>query len=366
MAITTIPGRGFYLPAPNPIWNAPTFASQLGMSVANAKIAWVFAAPKTGNIAALAWRTTAVSVAGTLDLRLETVDTTTGAPTGTLVGTNTNVSLAIVGGNANSQIVSTLTATAAVTLGQMVAWVPTNPPSSPANLSAGGLSMPGGSTNMPYGLTFNGTSWTKVPTAWPLIGCQYDDGNWYPIDGALFPGTALTATNFSNSSTPDCRGLRFKLPVPVRVCGAWVSIDLDGDCHVRLVTTAYNQGAGTGILATASLDANVRGTSGGSVYFVTFDSAADLAKDTYYRLIVEPSSGTNLSVYDITLATLAQLGGIAGGGVDFHLTTAKDPTGDGDWTNYDSGTFRSPYMGLQIDGVDGATSGGGGSFPFIG
>lgn len=360
-----IPGGGVYLPAPLPL-QATSINSQLGMSAANSRIAWIFAAPKTGNLATIAWRTTNVSVGGTLDLRLETVDTTTGNPSGALVDTNTNVSLAIVGGNANSQIVSTLTAAAAVTRGQLLAWVPTNPAVSPANMSGGGLALPGGSTNVPYGATYNGTSWTKIATSWPLIGCQYDDGTWYPIDGALFPTSAASigTTAFSSSSTPDCRGLRFQLPMPARVRGAWVTIDLDGDCNVRLVTTAYDQAGGTGILATASLDANVRGTAAGTVYYVTFDASVDLSANTYYRLIVEPTTTTNLTVYDCSVATLAQLAGFAGG-VDFHLTTAKDPTGDGDWTNYNSGTFRNPYMGLHIEGVDGVTSGGG-SFPFVG
>ena len=43
------------------------------------------------------------------------------------------------------------------------------------------------------------------------------------------------------------------------------------------------------------------------------------------------------------------------------FTTAKDPTGNGDWTNYNSGTFRHPIgLGLIVGGFDtGAASGGG-------
>lgn len=367
MAMTTLPGGGVYVPAPTPTLAAVAVSSAISMSANNSKIGWVFRAPRTGNLAAVGWRTTAVSVGGTIDLRLETVDDTTGSPSGTLVDTNTNVSLAITTGEANTLITSTLTAAAAVTAGDVIAWVPTNPGASPANLSAAGLTLPGGNCNFPYLLQHNGTSWTKISTAVPLLMVQYDDGIWYPVTGALPPATPVNTTAFSTSSTPDVRGLRFQLPVAVRVTGAWVSMDLDGDCAVRLVSTAYNQGAGTGILATATLDANVRGPNSATIYYVTFDTPVDLAASTYYRLIVEPTTTTNLSVYDASVASAAQLAAFAGG-ADFHLTTAKDPTGDGDWTNYNSGTFRNPYMGVLFDAVD--VGGGGGStptaFPFIG
>jgi uncharacterized RmlC-like cupin family protein len=361
MAMTTIPGGGVYLPAPIPALAAPAVASSISMSANNSKLGWVFAAPRTGNLAAVGWRTTAVGANGTLDLRLETVDDTTGTPSGTLVGANTNVALAITTGMANTLFTSTLTAAAAVTAGQLIAWVPTNPGASPANVSAAGLSLPGGNYNFPYLLQHNGASWTKIPSATPLLMVQYDDGIWYPVDGALPPATPITTTTFSTSSTPDVRGLRFQLPLAVRAIGAWVSMDLDGDCAVRLVTTAYNQGAGTGILATVTLDANVRGPSSGAIYYVTFNTPVDLSASTYYRLIVEPTTTTNLTVYDGAVASAAQLDAFAGG-ANFHLTTAKDPTGDGDWTNYDSGTFRNPYMGLQFDAVDVTGGGGGGGF----
>jgi len=62
---------------------------------------------------------------------------------------------------------------------------------------------------------------------------------------------------------------------------------------------------------------------------------------------------------DWNLPSLAAMDAHAGGRL-FHLTTAKDPTGDGDWTNYNSGTFRKFFGGLVLDGFDdGAGSGGG-------
>jgi hypothetical protein len=365
MAIQDIPD-GLLLPSLYYGAAVPVTITKMSLSVANARGAHIFQVPRTGNIASVIWRTGGVTTGATLDMRIETVDLLTGDPTGTLVNANANVSRVLLATDDNLVFTETLTAVAAVTKGQLIAFVIVNPAASFGNFQIAGYSYATISPGFPYQDLYGGASWVASSANFQAITLLYDDGVCAIPKGGLITPTTITNTTFNSGSTPDVRGLRFQLPYSVRVTGAWLNMDLDGDCKVMLVTTAYNQGAGTGILATATLDKDTRGLLNGMLIFVTFDNSVTLTAATNYRLVVEPTSVTSLTVYDVSVASLAMLDAMSGGS-NFHLTTAKDPTVDGDWTNYNSGTFRSPFMGLIIDGIDnagGAASGG--SYAFTG
>lgn len=366
MAIQTIPGR-FYLPSLYWGANVPVTASALSMSAINAKMAMIFHAPKTGNIASIMWRTGTVTTGGTIDARLETMDLTTGDPSGTLVGTNTNVSVVVNAADDNIVFTTTLTAAAAVTKSQLMAFVLVNPGAAQANMSVIGYSTGGVITSFPYHDLHNGTGYTPGTTNIKAMSLIYDDGSVETPLGYLPVLTAITSTVFAGGNNPNVRGLRFQFPISIRVTGIWVNLDPDGDTKLSLVTTAYNKGAGTGILASVTLDKDTRGTTAGSLMMATFDSAVTLSAATNYRLIVEPPVGFNATVYDVSFQSLDLLNNWSGGS-DFHLTTANNPTADGDWTNYNSGTFRMPFMGLIVDGIDvsGGAAATGGSYAFTG
>jgi hypothetical protein len=85
------------------------------------------------------------------------------------------------------------------------------------------------------------------------------------------------------------------------------------------------------------------------MYF-PFTESVVISANTWYRLIVEATTAGNVSLFDFDLYEQNAL--LAYGGLDFHLTTAKDPVGDGSWTNYDSGTPRVPFLWPVFDGVD--------------
>lgn len=366
MAIQDIIG-GICIPSPWPGNVPPVITNKGTISVANGKLALIFHAPRTGNIEAVTWRTATVTTGATIDVRLETVDTTTGDPTGTLVSTNSNVSVVVNSADDNVVFTSTFTAAGAVTAGQLVAVVFVNPGASFGSIAFAGFTWTSGTTAIPYSSAYGGASWAKAIAHIQMLSLLYDDGEYSTPFGGYAPPTLINSTAFNTTSTPDVRGLRFQFPISVRVIGAWFACDLDGDCKVMIVNTAYNQGAGTGILATVTLDANQRGSTVSNVHFVIFDTPVTLSANTNYRLVIEPTTTTSVTFLDMTVASLALLGGIPGG-ANFHLTTAKDPTADGDWTNYNSGTFASPFMGLIIDGIDSSGGGSptGGSYAFTG
>ena len=362
MALQAIRG-GVYLP--RPISSAAS--GNITVDANSEKAACILQAPKTGTIAKIAWRTGTVTLGDTMDVRLETVDASAfpAVPSGTLWDTNTNGSQIVLLTDDNTWFTTTLTAGASVTKGDKLAVVISLPGSAVGNMQIN-QRQDAVLSGIPYGLPFT-TAWGSA--SFPLaMALEYDDGSYEPLE--LLPATTLTSTSFNNTSTPDSIGLRFKVPFPCRVTGAWFLGDTDGDFDVKLVNTSYNQGAGTGILASLSMDKDIRRLDATGVYSVYFTATAELAANTFYRMVIEPSSATNLAVQDIAVNSLALLDTMPGG-QNFHRTTAKDPTGDGSWTNYNNVTdgFRYPLMGLIIDGFAddaGVGGGGGGAFTWAG
>lgn len=343
-------------PATGLMCNAtPAFSStSIIIDAANEQIELLFRAPRTGTITKVGWATRTVTTGATVDVRLETV--AAGVASGTLKGTNTNVSQIVADGDDNVAFLCTLTAGASVTRGDKLALVIKNPAASYGTIQIASFS--NAMLNSPHiaqaGARLAGT---------PMLWVEYSDAPTHvPIIGTFPAKDTIAATGVSTSSTPDVMGVHFQLASPRTVRGAFINADLDGTANVRVVTSAYHQANGTGIIATAALDAEDDGLSTSrTLLYVEFVENPLLSSDTWYRFVVEPSSTTALTVYDFNVYSAEVLACVAN---NWHLTTAKDPTVDGDWTNYNSGTFRVPFMWLVFDGIDQAAGGGG--FPILG
>jgi hypothetical protein len=75
----------------------------------------------------------------------------------------------------------------------------------------------------------------------------------------------------------------------------------------------------------------------------------EVAKDVYYRIVIKPTTGTNVTIYDYDVETAAIMDA-APGGQDFHYTSANTvtPSGEGDWTNT---VTKRPFLNIIIDGL---------------
>lgn len=354
MAIVEIP-KTYFPRIPSSTIGAPGFATALVLDAGDETATMIVEAPKTGNIDAIYFGTRNVTTGATVDVRVETLDRTTtpAVNSGTLWGTNTNGAQVIADGDDNTGFTTVLTAVAAVTRGDPIAVVIKNPAVSPGNMQLAILSDGKDELEFPYFL-LNGVSSSGGAV---VLGLRYDDGSFYPITGA-YPISAITTTTYSSASTPDTIGQRFQFAAPVRVCGFWTWADFDGDLTVKLVSSDYHQANNTATLKVEkTINNEDRRSNGAFVQEFLFPTDVDLTAATNYRLIFEPG-GTNITIYDMTFDSLAIMAGRDGGSA-FHLTTAKDPTGDGDWTNYNSGTFRKLFGGLILCGVDDGAGAGG-------
>lgn len=321
--------------------------ASLTVDAAGDSAALIFQSPFTGNLRKIHFRTSTVSFGDDVDVRVETVDPATGDPTGTLVGTNTNGTVTIASTDDNVIKTATLTADASLTRGTVYAIVIVLA-SSAGTMQFATFDVDGSGHDFPYSDAFVAAAWSKNVRR--LI-CAIEDsaGVFHHLVGVHFTET-FTQRSYNNTSTPDVWGVRFRVPFSCKVDGFWANFDLDGDATVKLYDSD-----GVSVLASFAMDTNIRFGTAVGIKRGLF-AEVTLLKDTYYYLGIEPSSGTNIAV--ITGGIPNALGvaamGAWPGGADFHVASAKDPTGTGSWTHYNNttdGMFMA-WMGLSISALD--------------
>ena len=339
--------QGMLFPEPAAMAGAQSSNNFL-IDAASEAVAFIFQAPKTGSIDAIGFCTGTVTTGATVDVRLETVSTTTGDPTGTLVGTTTNGAQVILGTDDNIYFLTVLTLAASVTKGDILAAVIVNPAVSVGNLNI--ISYGDGvGSNFPYCDHFT-AAWAKTASA-PLVTIRYNDGSYAHMPNSYGMSTTVTlssnAVQFNSSSTPDEIGMIFQFPFACAVDGCWVWLDLDNAADIVLYDSD-----GTTALATVSADPDIRSTAAAGVFYFEFTSAITLTKDTNYRIVVKPTTTSNVTLQYFEVGTAAAMDAHPGG-QELHYTTRADA---GSWTET---TTRRPFMGLKISSLDdGAGSGG--------
>jgi len=340
---------------PHPIYAAAALlTSVITLDAANEKAAFIFRAPKTGDIAKLCFSTRAVVTGATVDVRLETVDVATGFPTGTLQGTNTNGSQVIQDADDNKWFATPLTSNANVTKGDLLAFVIAAPDSGTFDIDVVVIGDDYGA--FPYVCSYTG-SWAKSSIAKPSFALEYSDGSYPYIPGVTPHYSSTVLQTYNNTDTPDIYGLRFKAPFSARISGFWVWADLDANADIKLIS------GGSTTELSLSIDSDVwAGNDGRGAGRYSFDSDFILVKDTYYRLVLEPTTSTDISLYKYRFddTTSPNIMSAVFGGGNCHMTSAKSPSVEGDWTNT---TNELPMMGVFLDQFDDGAGGGGGRRP---
>lgn len=213
MALQTIPG---FIPIPRHYAHLPTGLSNMLIDAADEEAAAVFYVGKTGTISKVGFLTGTVTTGATVKAALKTVDLANGDPTGTLLAVGSEVSVVIADADDDKWFLETLDTAVAVTKGDLIAMSIINPSASFGNINIRNLRFD--RTDFPYQDLFTGT-WTKGDRK-PCFALEYSDGS-YAVQLGLWPVTSTPTPTFNNGTTPDERGLKFRLPFPVRVTGVW-------------------------------------------------------------------------------------------------------------------------------------------------
>ncbi len=307
------------------------------MDAAGEELGQVIMLPKSGNISKVGIRTSNVTVADSLFLSLETVNPANGEPTGTDYGGSTGIDLGVVA--ANTLYEGTLAVAATAVLGDIVAVV-----ASWTSYVAGDLRISIGDSGSSFGyVSLNAGGWVH-DDQFPMVTIGYDDGTY--VDVGALPNAPLL-TNFNSTDTPDEIGNVFTLPLGGQCVGMWVDIDADNAADLILYT-------GTTPTATVSLDPDVRGSTAGG-YSCVYFAAETLLADTEYRVIVKPTTGSDVTAYRIELGSAPMMDSLPAG-TAMYRTGRTDAAGS--WTDVDDERI---LCGPILDGFE-AGAGGGGAY----
>ena len=204
-----------------------------------------------------------------------------------------------------------------------------------------------GLTHFPYQDQSVGGTWTKrrEPIA---VALKYNDGTYAFTGGQVSVGTVTTVRLYNTGTAINQRGIRFTVPAPIGVGGAWVRVSGVGDWTLVL----YDQN--TAVLASVANDKDVD-TSGSSPggHFVWISSDIALSANTVYRLIASPTSATSFTTYDVSVSSNAILGALETGITWYHTERSAGTT---TWTD---DTARVDLMGLLVTQVDDGAGGTG-------
>lgn len=358
MAITAFPQ--IWLPASPGVTNGNLAFSAITLNASGDRLGFVIQCPKAGTLDWFEYCLSTVANNPDNGMRssFQTVDAATGNPDGTqsqfrdITGTFTSNTWKVPPGvmtDDGTDVGVKRTVVAGEMLACVIDFVSFTASDS---ISFATLSVNSGGqqivTNQYVADASTGT-YAKSTTTLPILALKYSDGTYAEFDVPIWPLLTLNARTFNNASTPDERALRFQVPLPCRCAGAWIRMDLDNAADVVLYDAASS------VLATASLDPDIRSVNGG-VPFKVLWTAVDLAASTTYRLAIKPTTGSSIITYDFDVNAAALMACVSGG-AGFYGSTRTDA---GAWTDT---TTQRPVMGLILDGFDNA--GGGGSFDVV-
>jgi len=282
-------------------------------------------------------------------VRIETVDTSTGLPTGTLVHANASQSVTITSGAADYTV--TFPGSFSLAKQPLIAIVVAVSSGTPSAVYFALLQNDSVNRGLPYQIDYDASAAVRL-TSSPACGLGIAGGSAISLK-YCWPVSSFGTSAYQATSTPDTVGNQIVIPAKIRVCGAWALIDPASTGKLNLYDTD-----GATVLAYADIYANVPPTTTISIAHYQFSSAVELPAGTYW-LAAEATGGANLNVpYCVFPAADFRAGSPMGGGMMTYATCTQTPAGTGDWTLTDT---RQSFMGLVVDGIeDGAGGSGGG------
>jgi hypothetical protein len=329
---------GIVLPMFFPVrdsFGASSFWKNYTLSAAGQKIAFIFRAPKTGTINIVGFLVRAVVSSQTLKVSLETVNASTGHPTGTLIAAGATGTQGAPAANTFYEVV--LGTPPSVTINDYIALV------IEFDSTGGNLDIAAWDTNtstgdyaqLPYCDHFVG-SWTKGKFI-PIASLKYGETE-YPFNGML-PIKNQSEIGINTGSTPDEVGMKFQLPVKTRIKGLWLFIYLREPLTLKL----YDEN--DTLLDSVAYDEDITDDTAAGWNMWLFNSSILLEANKTYRITVLPTTGTDIFVQYIEVADTKMFTQLTAD-ENFHWTQRTDA---GTWTNT---ITRRPYWGLILDAIE--------------
>ncbi len=329
---------GFTLPMFFPIrdsFGASAWWKTFTISAAGQKVAFIFRAPKTGTIDKIGFLVRAVANSQTLKASLETVNTSTGHPTGTLIAAGASGTQAAPAANTFYEI--TLTTPPSVTINDYIALV-IEFDSTGGNLQIAAWdtqTSTGDYAQLPYCDSFVG-SWTKQKFI-PIASILYDDSTC-PFNGML-PIKDQSEIGLNTGSAPDEVGMKFQLPAKTRLKGLWLYI------YLRYPLTLKLYDENDTLLDSKAFNPDITSDNAAGWNIWLFNSSVLLEAGKTYRVTVLPTTVDDIFVQYLEVLNNTMLEQMTAD-ENFVWTQRADA---GEWDDTDT---RRPYWGLLIDAME--------------
>lgn len=288
---------------PFPLGQVPVnyTSATLAIDASGEKVGYIFKVPKSGIIDKIAFRVGTVVASETLRIGLETLDAS-GDPSGIQYGGSAVGTQAAPATNTIYEV--SLATPATAVSGDSVAVVIQfdgnigNLPLLCYTKSIGST----GNIGFPYMDHFT-TSWAKSVSLIGLLSVHYSSDNTY-VNLGYFPPASLSSISFNMNSSPDERGHLISLPFGHRVWGVSVFMDLDNAADLVLYDSR------SVAVRTTSLLSAERGSTGHALFEVPFTTPYDIAANEPYRLMLKPTTASNVIILRATLNSSAEMNGL--------------------------------------------------------
>lgn len=324
----------------------PSIATLATLDAAGEYQCFIFQAREAMSITHVGVRFGTATGSPTVDIRIETV--ADGAATGTLWATDTNITTGAI--TSNAWLLSALTATATIAAGDFYA-VKIVYASGTSIAIIAGAGNTGHAFNSPFAATNVTGSVVKTRLNYmAFLALGSSSTAFYSIDSCI-PGastTSLSSSAFNNTDSAK-KGVLFQVPFKCRCVGIqWYnSASTLGNYNIS-IRNGDATGAEVGSSSTAVDGDNTAAGSASQRFY--FDNAVELAANTAYRAVVEPSSATNVTLYHYILPSNDYSEAVMGG-PNFQYTAFATAT----WTDTDT---QVPIFDILIDQLDDGAGGG--------
>lgn len=311
-------------------------------------VAWVDYMPRTATIDRVFFRITSATTGCTALVRIETVDTATGLPTGTLVHANASQSVVITTGAANYEVTFGA-GSFSIADNTLIAIVVAQSSGTPVAVQFTQFSRDNIASGVPYLIDYDSSAVMR-PSFALCMGLGEAGGGAVSMRH-LWPVDAASTITFNSTNTPDTVGNKIVLAAPVRARGAWVWVDADAEGTVKLYGTD-----GATVIASAPIFTSIPPTTAPYIAYYDFSAPVELPAGTYY-LAVEATTGSDLRVFSCTFLDSGWRLGSPLDGSMVYATCTQTPTSTASWT--ETATDQA-FMDLIIDGIESGGGGGGG------
>lgn len=324
-----------------------TATTNLDLNGTGQWVAWVGQVKQAATIDRYFFRVGSATTGCDALVRVETVDTSTGLPTGTLVHANATDLVTITSGAAD--YANNFDGTFSLTQGQLIAFVISVSSGTPSAVNFATWEDDGAAVMVPYLLDFDASAALRATTSF-CAGLGISGGGAMPLP-KMWPINAVSVETYNSGSSPDTIGNQIVVDAPIRVAGAYYWVDQDADATLKLYGTD-----GATVLASVSLYTSIPPITSMQLCEARFTSSVELAAGTYW-LAVEATTGTNIGIATITFASSTWRSGSPFGADKItYAACTQTPANTGSWTVTET---KQAMLGLIIDGIDGGASSGG-------